>query len=256
VGTRTSDAARLSEGEFAPFAQVISSETGLVLASHADPDLTVDARAVGFHTHVDHDLIFDPVAGRNVDQGATSRLGVSAYLNIQAWQWLAMGASFSYTEAYLGTPGYTDFVSSTRLPYVPRWVGRLDAAGTRAITIDGESVAITVGAGVGWLGERPIPLGQLAPQVLLVDAQVAIAWRGIEIAVIGQNLTDTRWQSSVFDYVSWFDASLPQSRTPEPMFAAGPPLSLTGRLTVRFDETAVFGGGSSSSPAAASPEVP
>jgi hypothetical protein len=253
VGTRSSDAARLSEGEFAPFAQVISAETGLVLASHADPDLTVDARAVGFHTHVDHDLIFDPIVGRNVDQGATSRLGLSAYLNIQAWQWLAVGASFSYTEAYLGTPAYTDFVSTTRLPYVPRWVGRLDAAGTRSITIDGESVAFTVGVGVGWLGERPLPFAQTAPQVLLLDAQVAVEWRGIELAVIGQNLTDTRWQSSVFNFVSWFDSTLPESRTPQLMYSAGPPLSLTGRLTVRFDETAVFGGSSSSPSAEVTP---
>jgi len=248
IGTRSSDAARLSEGEFAPFAQVLSSETGLVLESHADPNLALDARAVGFHTHVDHDLVFDPLAGRNVDQGATSRLGVSAYLNVRAWQWLSAAASFSYTEAYLGTPGYTDFVSSTRLPYVPRWVGRLDAAGTRTITIDGESIAITLGVGVGWLGERPIPLGQVAPQVLLLDAQIAAEWRGIELAVIGQNLGDVHWQSSVFNYVSWFDASQPQSRTPEFMFSAGPPLSITGRLTVRFDETAIFGGSSSEDP--------
>ncbi len=242
VGTRSSDAARLSEGELTPFAQVISAETGLVLTSHADADLDVDARAVGFHTHVDHDLVFDPAAARNVDQGATSRLGVSAYLNVRAWQWLSAAASFSYTEAYLDTPGYTDFVSSTRLPYVPRWASRLDAAGTRSIQIDGESVAITIGAGVGWLGERPIPLGQVAPQVLLLDAQLAVEWRGVELAVIGQNLTDARWQSSVFNQVSWFDASLPESRTPEFTFAAGPPLSITGRLTVRLDETAIFAG--------------
>lgn len=246
VGTRSSDAARLSEGEFAPFAQVLSSETGLVLESHVDPDLAVDARAVGFHTHVDHDLVFDPIAGRNTDQGATSRLGLSSYLNIRAWQWLSVAASFSYTEAYLGTPGYTDFVSSRRLPYVPRWVGRLDAAGSRSVVINGESVAITIGVGVGWLGERPIPLGQIAPQAVLIDAQIAVEWRGIELAVIGQNLADVRWQSSVFNHVSWFDASVPQSRTPEFMFAAGPPLSLTGRLTVRFDETAVFAGSPSS----------
>ena len=248
VGTRSSDAARLSEGEFAPFAQVFSSETGLVLQSHLDVDLAVDARAVAFQTHVDHDLVFDPVAGRNVDQGATSRLGASAYLNIRAWQWLAVAASFSWTEAFIGAPGILDFVTPTRLPYVPRWVGRLDAAGTRSITIEGESVAFTIGVGVGWLGERPIPLGLVAPQVLLLDAQIAAEWRGIELAVLAQNLTDTRWQSSVFNYSSWFDASLPQSRTPEFMYAAGPPLSITGRLTVRFDETAIFAGGAATAP--------
>jgi len=240
VGTRSSDASRLSEGEFAPFAQVVSSETGLVLDSHSDPNVSVDARAVAFHTHVDHDLVFDPVAGRNIDQGATSRLGLSAYLDVLAWQWLAARASFSYTEAYQNTPTFLDFVSTTRLPYVPRWVGRLDAAGHQVAEIAGEQVLFTAGLGVGWLGERPIPLGQLAPQVVLVDAQVSVEWRGIELAVIGQNLTDARWQSWVSNYVSWFNPALPQSRTPELVYSAGPPLSIMGRLTVRFDETAIF----------------
>lgn len=247
VGTRSSDAARLSESEFAPFAQVVSSETGLVLESHADPNLAVNARAVGFHTHVDHDLIFDPTAGRNIDQGATSRLGLAGYLDIAAFTWLAVRASFSWTEAYVGTAGYFDFVSSTRLPYVPRWVGRLDAAAHANVDLAGEAVLLTAGVGVGWLGERPIPLGEVAPQVLLLDAQVSAEWRGVELAIIGQNLTDTRWQSAVFNYASWFNSTLPESRTPQFMYAAGAPLSITGRLTVRFDETAVFGGSSPSS---------
>jgi hypothetical protein len=156
-----------------------------------------------------------------------------------------VAASFAWTEAYLHTSDYLQFTSSDRLPYVPRWVGRLDAAGTRAITIEGESIAITLGLGVGWLGERPIPLGQVAPQVLLLDAQLAVEWRGVELAVIGQNLTDTRWQSSVFNQASWFDTTRPESHLAQFTYAAGAPLSITGRLTVRFDETAIFAGGSS-----------
>lgn len=250
AGTRSSDASRLSEGEFAPFAQVISSETGLVLGAHADPDLSVDARLTGFHTHVDHDLIFDPLAGRNVDQGATSRLGVSAYLDVLAWRWLAVRTSFAYTEAYLGTPGYFDFVTTTRLPYVPRWVGRLDAVARQTANVDGESILFTIGLGLGWLGERPIPLGQTAPQFALVDAQVSAEWRGIELAILGQNLADTRWQSSVSNFVSWFDDARPASRTPELMYAAGAPLSITGRLTIRFDEVELFGSGNWVAPSA------
>ncbi len=248
VGTRSSDASRLSEGEFAPFAQVVSTETGFVLDSHADPDLFVNARAVGFHTHVDHDLVFDPTQGRNVDQGATSRLGLSAYLDMMAWQWLAARASFSYTEAYQNTPTYFDFTSSTRLPYVPRWVGRLDATAQQSANIDGERVTFTIGLGISWLGERPIPLGQVAPQVGLFDAQISASWRGIEIAILGQNLTDQRWQSWVSNYVSWFDSSTPQSRTPEQVFSAGAPLSITARLTVRFDEAALFNTGNWTAP--------
>ena len=76
---------------------------------------------------------------------------------------------------------------------------------------------------------------------MLLDAQLSAEWRGIELAVIGQNLTDARWQSAVFNYVSWFDPTLPESRTPQFMYSAGAPLSLTARLTVRFDETALFG---------------
>ena len=208
------------------------------------------APSASTHTSITISCSTPPLAG-NIDQGATSRLGLAAYLDLAAWQWLSTRASFSYTEAYAGTPSYFDFTSSTRLPYVPRWVGRLDATARQAANIDGESVLFTIGIGVSWLGERPIPLGQVAPQLGLLDAQISAEWRGIELAVLGQNLTDTRWQSWVSNYVSWFNAELPQSRTPEQVFAAGAPLSITARLTVRFDEAALFNTGNWTSPIAA-----
>lgn len=244
AGTRSSDAIALSEGETAPFAEVVSSETGLALSVHDGGELSLDARAVAFHTHVDHDLVFDATRGRNVDIGASSRLGLLAYVNLHVAPWMNVAASFAWTEAYLLARGasYFDFVSSERLPYVPRWVGRLDVAGEQPITIDAETVAITGGVGVGWLGERPLPLGQVAPQTVVVDAQLGVRWRGIELSVIAQNLLDQRWQSSVFNYASWFDTSEPESRTAQLHFAAAAPLSITGRLSFRFDETTIFGG--------------
>ncbi len=258
VGTRSSDAIALSEGETAPFAEVVSSETGLTLRAHGEGELVVDARAVAFHTHVDHDLVFDVTRGRNVDIGASSRLGALGYLNVHVAPWMNVQASFAWTEAYLlaRDAGYFDLTSNDRLPYVPRWVGRLDVAGEQPVTVDAESVAITYGLGVGWLGERPLPLGQVAQQTVVVDAQLGVRWRGLELSVIAQNLLDQRWQSSVFNYASWFDTSEAESRTAQLHFAAGAPLSITGRLSFRFDETTIFGGETTEEAPTSSEEAP
>ncbi len=109
---------------------------------------------------------------------------------------------------------------------------------------------MTAGVGVGWLGERPIPLGQIAPPVLLVDAQVAVAWRGIEFAVLGQNLTDARWQSLGLELRLVVRPVAPGLAHAELKYSTGAPLSITGRLTIRFDEAALFGGGAWNAPVA------
>src|SRR6185436_11231161 len=123
VGTRSSDAIALSEGEFAPFAEVVANETGLSL-EWEDATFDVDARLSAYHTHVDRDLVFDPNRGRNVELGPSSRIGALAYVRTRVEQWLDVSASFAWNESFLlpAGSGWSEWVSSTRMPYVPRWV--------------------------------------------------------------------------------------------------------------------------------------
>lgn len=236
VGTRSSDATALSTGEAAPFARVIASETGLVV-DHEDGDLHLDARALAYHTHVDRDLVFDAQRGRNVDVGASSRLGALGAISLGVARYLDASVSFAWSEAFLLPDRGFAFTSSVRLPYVPRWVGRADVVGRYPIAIDGETVELALGVGAGLLGERPLPLGQSADPVFLLDAQVSAGWRGLEVRVAFTNVTDARWQSAVFRYASHWDPSTPASRVPELHFAAGSPFALDVSVGLRFDES-------------------
>jgi hypothetical protein len=236
VGTRSSDATALSTSEAAPFARVIASETGLVV-DHEDGELHLDARLVGHHTHVDRDLVFDATRGRNVEVGASSRLGALAYVALGLADFLTSSVSFAWSEAFLLPDRGFALTSSVRLPYVPRWVARADVVGRYPVVVDGETISLGLGVGAGLLGERPLPLGQSSPPVFLLDAQAEIGWRDLSLRVAVTNATDTRWQSAVFRYASHWDAATPASMVPEVHFAAGAPIAVDVSLGIRFDET-------------------
>lgn len=236
VGTRSSDATALSTGEQAPFAQALASETGLV-ARYRDVDVAIEGRVVAHHSFVERELVFDAERGRNVDAGASSRLGASAVVDVTVGSHLEVRSSFAWTEAFLLSGRDFGLVTEVRLPYVPRWVGRADIVGRHALVVEGERIDVGIGVGASWLGERPLPLGRSAEPVLLCDARIAAAWRGLELAASTTNLFDVRWRSAVFHYASHWDPARPASRAPEDHFSAGAPFAVDVTLGVRFDET-------------------
>jgi hypothetical protein len=129
LGTRSSDAVALSEGESAPFAEVFASETG-VTYEIAREDVELEARAVAYHTRVSRDLIFDPSRGRNVPVGPSHRFGGLASARVRYGDWLDVAASFTWAEAHQvpDDASFFDLRGGPRLPFVPRFVARLDAA--------------------------------------------------------------------------------------------------------------------------------
>lgn len=244
VGTRSSDAVALSDGELAPFARAIATETGLALHLADGAAWDLDARVAAFHTHVDRDYVFDPDRGRNVFAGASSRLGALAFARVRVERWLDIAASFAWSEAFLlpADAQWQDFTSNERLPYVPRWVGRVDAALQHGVVIAGETIVIGGALGVGLLGERPLPLGASAAPVALIDVAARARWRLIEVGVQVQNLLDARWSQNVFRYASSFDPAETPSRVPALHSAAGAPISALVTLAVLIDETAPLRG--------------
>ncbi|MFV8749800.1 TonB-dependent receptor plug domain-containing protein [Nannocystaceae bacterium ST9] len=239
VGSRSSDATALSEGEFAPFARVQAAETGLrfVLAELGDR-VAIDARAIGFYTHVDRDLIFDETLSRNVLAGASNRFGALASLRLDVREWAAISGSFTWAEAYLPPQGAGafDWTAGQRLPYIPRLVVRGDAAVFHVHRAQGEPIGWSAGLGASWVAPRPLPLGQYGTGIAVVDLGASVRWRWIELGLQFRNLFNHRYNS--FEYVYPSNFSSPTgfaSMLPAQHLSAGEPFNAFATLTLWFE---------------------
>lgn len=235
VGTRSTDAQALSEGENAPFTRVFATELGLTWLR--DGRWRADLRTFGFYTWVDDDLVFDPERGRNVPVGSSQRFGATAYGRVTG-PWLDALASLTWTEAFLGG-GIFDFQSGPRLPFVPRLVANLQTAGRYEVPIRRDHLLLGAGLGVVFVGPKPMPLGTESQPYFTLDASARIAWRFVEAAFWVRNLTDARNRAAEFFYPSNFagpDAA--SSLQAERHFAAGEPRTLWVTLTFFIDTKA------------------
>ncbi len=236
VGVRSSDVAALSDGEFAPFARVKAAETGFAFGR--DAGLPLEARLLAFVTRVDRDLVFDERQARNVFLGASSRYGALASARIAARRWLDLQGSLTWAEAHLAPPGsgFWDLAAGSRLPYVPRWVARVDASVRRPIDLAGSRLPASLAAGVNWIGARPLPLEQLGDPVFTMDLGSRIRWGAVEAGLWVTNLFDSRTHAAEFHYASNFSGSpAAPSRVATMHFAAAPPRMAMATLAVILD---------------------
>lgn len=235
LGSRSTDAQALSEGENAPFARVFANELGLTWL-HDGPWRT-DLRAFGFYTWVQDDLVFDPERGRNIPVGSSQRFGATAYGRVTG-PWLDTLASFTWTEAFLGGDIF-DFRAGPRLPFVPRFVASLNTAGRYAVPIRRDSLVLGAGLGVNYVGPKPLPLSTQSQPFFTMDISVRARWRFIEVELWVRNLTDARNRAAEFFYPSNFEGpDAPSSLQAERHFAAAPPRTFWGTLTFYIDTKA------------------
>jgi iron complex outermembrane receptor protein len=234
VGTRSSDAVALSEGEQAPFARVIALESGLALALQEARVWSVEARASLFHAYVDRDLVFDPSRGRNVTVGSSNRYGAFAFVRVKLEEWLDAATSFAWTEANLPAD-YFDLTAGDRLPFVPRLTGRVDLAARKTIEVDGEPLTFAGALGVTWIGPRPLPNGAEGDAYAVADLSASFGWRFAELGVEIQNLFDVRYERSSFHHASRFDPERPESLALARHYAAGAPFTVMATLTLRLE---------------------
>ncbi len=246
IGTRSSDAQALSDGEFAPFARVRALETGIVgrFLDAAAPDAwSMTTRAVAYQTRVERDLLFDENAGRNTPIGASNRFGALVAARFASAFGLDAQTSLTYAEAYLPPPDASalDLTAGVRLPYAPRWVGRIDAALRRSVTIRGETVSYGVSSGMSYVAPRPLPFGELGPAYGSVDAAIRVRYRDVELGIEGTNLGDRRNKVAIYNYASNFRGpeAFP-SLVSQQHFAAGPPRMVLATLTVHLDSPEVL----------------
>jgi len=234
VGSRSSDAQALSQGELAPFARVTAAETGILANAFAADGAAVSARLVGYGTRVERDLVFDERQGRNTVIGASNRFGALAAVRFTSPFGIESQTSVTYAEAYLPPRDASpfDLTAGVRLPYVPRWVGRIDGALRRHVHALGTTFRYGVAAGFSYVGPRPLPFGELGPAYGAVDASARVRYRAIELAIVATNLFDRRNRVAVYNYASSFRGpdAFP-SLLSQPHFAAGPPRIVMATLT-------------------------
>ncbi len=233
VGTRSTDAQALSDGERAPFAQATAAETGLALEAGAPRRVALDLRAALFATRVTRDFVFDAERGRNSDVGPSSRFGALLAAQLRAGRWLEARVSGAWTEAHLVSPEAGPFAlaAGPRLPYVPRFVARADVAARRSWRIAGQTVEFGASLGLTALAARPLPLGTFGEPYALVDAALRARWRSVELAVVARNVLDARWRAFELAYPSRFGDG-PASMLPATHIAAGPPFTAFVSLSV------------------------
>lgn len=235
-GSRSSDGRALSEAENAPFAQSRTLESGFAYVRDFDA-VALDVRAGGHWTHVDRDLLFDPEAGRNVPLGETQRFGTFVSLRSEVEGWADVVGSFAWNEAHRVAEGEGELplTSGPRLPYVPRFVGRLDAALRRRVAIRDDALTLGIALGASLIGRKPLPNEELSQRIFVVDAAASARWRFVEVGISARNLFDMRYRQLELQYESRFDDDEFGSLRPARHFAAGPPLEVMATLTLHLD---------------------
>ncbi len=245
MGVRSSDAQALSEGEAAPFARAIAFETGPSSDAQLAQDLRLETRAFAFATRVTEDLAFDAERGRNVPIGATHRYGASGSARL-GWARIADTlASVTFSEAHLPPDSASAFElgSGPRLPFVPRFVARLDHAfRVPPVRIAGERFDFGAAFGFSYLGPRPLPLGAESEPFAQLDASLRARVRFLELAFSMENLLDAQNHASELHYAS--DFGDPADEAPTSMravshVAAASPRTWLLTLTAYFDDAEI-----------------
>jgi len=239
IGAQSLDAQYISQDENAPFSELKAYEGGAIYhgkwaaSDDADrwKDLDLTARAVGYYTHVDRDLIFDPLQGRLSASTGTTRRGFVLAAHA-AGRWFNELASFTYAYA-------TYDADHTLVPYVPSTVARSDTSVVHElpapIAIDGKPLVGTAGLGLNFVGRRALPLGQESQSTFTLDASASVRWQWIRVGVQIANLLDARYPLTEYFYASDFHNGPPYpTLAPALNFTAAPPRTVIFTLAFLF----------------------
>ena len=228
-GIRSIDPNYITQDVQAAFANVTAYEGGVAYAG-AVRNTTVVARSVVFRTVVDRDLIFDQTAGRNVLGVGTTRTGWLGALRLTG--------SFFDESANLTLVRATYNDNGSAVAYVPGVVFRSDSALFRTLpwAVLGKPIRTTLGAGITYVGRRPLPYGEVSGTIFTIDASVSAEWANYQLRFAATNLLDTQYRLGEYNYASDFHSQPQPTLVPDRTFTAGPPRAWF--LTLGFN----FGG--------------
>lgn len=237
-GVRSVDPSYVTEGVKTPFASVVAYEGGVSYARDVD-STTVVARSIFFLTHVDRDLIFSETAGRNVLGVGTTRTGWVGALRLTGTH------VDESTNLTLVRSAYDD--THLLVAYVPNAVLRSDTSvfSDLPLTVSGRRFHGAAGAGVTYVGPRPLPFGQRSDDIFTVDLSLTLSWTHYELGFTATNLFDNRYRLGEYDYASDFrsrtgaanGAAAQPTLVPERTFTAGPPRGLFATFAINFGDT-------------------
>jgi len=237
-GYRSPQARLLEDGEEAPFSKVRSADFGLRFDWGAPLQLTLGS----YYTRLSDDVAFDAAEGRLERVGATRRLGGVFQALSRPLDWLVSSVSATYVDATLLEPPpataeepQPPFAEGQNLPFVPPIVVRADI-GARKTLIDeagGRETTGRVGVGFSFLSSRPLPYGQFASPLALLDASAGASWGPFELSLEMFNLLNVQYAASEYAFASdWDPNDGVRPRTVARHTAAGSPLSWLVSLEV------------------------
>lgn len=229
-GFRSPQARSLGDGERAPFTKVRSFEAGL---RHQDGERANASLAV-FHTRLSDDLVFEETTARNERAPATQRTGFSLDFTMRPRPWIVESGSVTYTHATFSESDENQ-KEGALVPYTPLFVARADVALTPTLArVLGRDLVGRLGAGLAYLGRRPLPQGEFGRDIFLADVTLGLRLREVEIELDAYNLLDAKWYDGQFTYASSFTRGAAPSLVPGQLVTAGAPLTLLGTLTLHL----------------------
>lgn len=230
-GYRSPQGRLLDDGEPTPFSKVRSADAGLRF-DWGDPlQLTLG----GYYTHLSDDVAFEASEGRLERIGATQRLGATAHALSRPLPWLVGSVSVTFVDATLLEPPppsadepQPPFEEGQNLPFVPPIVVRADLGARRKLVGDlfGKPLGGRAGLGFSFLSPRPLPFGDFADPVALLDVSAGLSWGLAELSFELFNALNARYAAIEYSFPSdWDPADGVRPRTPARHTAAGAPLS-------------------------------
>ncbi len=225
-GVRSIDPSYVTQDVATPFASILAYEGGVAYAGGVGP-LGLTARSVVFQTKVDRDLIFSETAGRNLLGGGTTRTGWTG----------AVRATGDFLDLAANVTLVRSTFDDTHLlvPYVPDLVVRGDGAlfGDLPLpSVRGQRFRGTLGAGVTYVGHRPLPYGQRSDAIGTVDVAATVGLWHVDVGLTATNLFDSRYRLGEYDYASDFRSSAAPTLVPVRHFSAGPPRTVMATFAV------------------------
>lgn len=221
-GFRSPQARSLSNGETAPFAEVLSFEGGARYSRGPELDLS----AAVFHTRLSSDLVFDEAVARNEPVPATARTGFLAAVTARPVPWFTSSTSATFSHAEF-TEGDAENEEGDLVPYAPQVVIRSDMrASIPVATFLDRKLVVNLGTGLSFLGARPLPFGDFGRDVFLLDATAGVRFQEGEIRLDVFNMLDSRYFDGEFVYASNFEQGGPATRVPQRHVTVGSPATL------------------------------
>jgi iron complex outermembrane receptor protein len=216
TGVRSVDPSYVAQGLLTPFVTIQSEDLGVSYDGEVGP-MNLAVKSVFFNTHSGQDLLFDPSEGRSTLASGSTREGWSGSAR-------ALGSFFDIAANATAVKATFDD-THLLVPYVPDLVLRADLALFHDLPwhIDHKPILGTIGYGVSYVGQRPLPYSQLSDAIFISDASANLAWSVWNVRLAATNLFDAKYKLGEYNYASDFHSQAEPTLAPERSFTAGAP---------------------------------